>query len=367
MSRPPVYIVLPTPAIGGAEKRFAGLWRHFQQTGYSRVKMVLRRRLFEALLKVRELAPLPEEHLELFDDEGEERWRRPLRATLSRLHAAEPDAVFHYVLVNPVEVQRFVSRRTLYTLPVSSLNLYNWKGRAGVYAAVLAAKRTDVLEERVMEALARRLPFRRNAMSVTPSSFVDLEYFQPGPQKRNRLVFTGLFSEEKQAFRLAEAIPVIDARLRAAGVANPEFRLLGRETRSPGVAELCARATGVDVKAWYEPDPATVLSEARVFFSLQRQSNYPSKALLEAMACGCVPVVTDVGTTRRLATEDFAFFVPRDFTAEALAAACVKAMTLGEGEYQARIRRMRELLEKRFSIETMAEYFRGLYEQLSAP
>lgn len=365
MSQSPVYIVLPTPAIGGAEKRFAGLWRHFQMTGYTRAKLVLRRQLYEMLQRMPELAPMPEGQVEIVDDEGVDGWRKPVRKRLRLLHSEDPRAVFHYVMVTPIDVQRFISARTLYTQPASSLEQFNAVGRAVAFSAVLTTSRVDVLEERVLEALARRLPFRRGVMSHTPSSFVDLDYYKPATAKRPRLVFAGLFSDEKQAFRLAAAIPTIDAKLRACGVADAEFRLLGRETRSPGVAELCANAVGVDVKAWFEPNPAAVLSEARVFFSLQRQTNYPSKALLEGMACGCIPVVTDVGTTRRIATDDFAYFVPRDFTADELADACVRALSLEEGAYQKRVAFMREFLKKHFSVETMAAYFRGLYEELS--
>lgn len=366
MSQISVYIVLPTPTIGGAEKRFVGLWRHFHRTGYTGVKLVLRRRLYETLRCVPEFAPLPVDQVEVFDDDGEDGWRRPMRERLSRLHRLDPRAVFHYVLVTPIEVQRFLSRRTLFTLPTSSLGQYNLRGRAGVLSAVLMASRTDVLEESVLEALGRWLPFRRRAMSHTPTSYVDLEYYMPAKEKRMRLVFTGLFSDEKQAFRLAEAIPAIDAKLKASGIPNAEFRLLGRETREPGVATLCARAAGVDVKAWFEPNPVSVLAEARVFFSLQQQSNYPSKALLEGMACGCLPVVTDVGTTGRIAHGDFAYFIPRDFTPDQIADACVRALSLDEGAFQRRVGLMRDFLRRSFSIETMATYFKNLYDELSA-
>ncbi len=37
-----------------------------------------------------------------------------------------------------------------------------------------------------------------------------------------------------------------------------------------------------------------------MFVSLQRTDNYPSQALLEAMACECAVVATDVGQTSKL-------------------------------------------------------------------
>lgn len=363
-ARAPVFIVLPTDAIGGAEKRFAGLWRYFQRHGERHVQLVVRRGLADHLRGLTELAPFPEGGFEIVDDEDGD-WLGPMRRRLAALHRAHPGAVFHFVLVSPVLVQRFRSPRTLYTCAASSLELFNWRGRLGVYAAVALASRIDALDDRVMRQLARLFPFKRGAMSATPNSFVDLEAYASAPVKRDRLAFLGLFSEEKQIFRLVDALPAIDARLKAAGL-RPEFRLMGRETRTPGVAEVCAKLRpGVDVEVTYEANPARVLREAKVFFSLQRQSNYPSKSLLEAMACGCVPVVTDVGTTRRLAREDFAVYLPRDFSPADAADACLKAMTLPEAERARREAAMRELLARDFSLASMAAYFRMLYDQLA--
>lgn len=47
-------------------------------------------------------------------------------------------------------------------------------------------------------------------------------------------------------------------------------------------------------------DVIHLYSEAKIFLSLQRFSNYPSQSLLEAMASECAVIATDVGETRLL-------------------------------------------------------------------
>lgn len=69
---------------------------------------------------------------------------------------------------------------------------------------------------------------------------------------------------------------------------------------------------GVNVTTLLCDDPAEILSTAKVFLSLQAHDNYPSQALLEAMACGCAIVATDVGLTRRMIGESDAVLIEAD-------------------------------------------------------
>ncbi|KZZ72021.1 hypothetical protein A3765_13560 [Oleiphilus sp. HI0130] len=53
----------------------------------------------------------------------------------------------------------------------------------------------------------------------------------------------------------------------------------------------------------YASDPASDLSQSKIFLSLQKYNNYPSQSLLEAMACGCAVIASDVGETRMIVNE----------------------------------------------------------------
>lgn len=66
------------------------------------------------------------------------------------------------------------------------------------------------------------------------------------------------------------------------------------------------------VRVEFLPDVGPILSQSKVFVSLQKHNNYPSQSLLEAMACGNAVVATDRGETRRLVTSDLGILIEED-------------------------------------------------------
>lgn len=361
------YIVLPSTAIGGIEKRLAGLFLHFVSKGEP-VRLVASEELVGALAATPDAAAIVHHDKEVDAFPARTDAWNALKRELSRILKADPRGVFHYGLVSPLRLHRSRSKRTLYTIPNASLAQYNARGLVEVYGGVLRASHVDVLDPQVFAQLVARFPWRRGSFTLTPGSFVDLGVYAPAPvrEKRNRIVFTGLFSDEKQAPRLIGCLPEVLRLLDAAGFADAEIFLLGRDPEGGNVSRAVAALGSPRVRAYFEADPKSVLRTSRVFLSLQRSTNHPSKALLEAMACGCVPVVTDTRDSRRSAPDHLAIYVPRDFDAADLARACIDALRMGPRELEARVAAMRSFLAERFSLAASAAYYRLLYEQLRA-
>ncbi|MBX3260973.1 MAG: glycosyltransferase [Labilithrix sp.] len=361
-----VHIILSASAVGGMEKRLSGLFLHLVQRGED-VRLVAPRALVEALGESAEHGGLLDhgERLHLLDcDATDPRFRERVGEVVAR----SPDGVFHYCLASPFRLHRARTKRTLYTIPNASLSQYSARGLLDVYGGILRSTRVDVLDPNVFATLSRRFPWRRGSFSLTPGSYVDLDRFAPLPaaEREDAIVFLGLFSDEKQAPRLVEQIPDLVRALEAGGVAAPRVWLMGRDSGDVSVTDRVARLGDPRVRAWLERDPARVLPRAKVFLSLQRSTNHPSKSLLEAMACGLTPVVTDTRDSRRSAPERLAEYVPRDFTAADLAQACLKVLRRGDDAIDARTTEMRAFLERHFSMESMATYYRLLFEQLRA-
>lgn len=104
----------------------------------------------------------------------------------------------------------------------------------------------------------------------------------------------------------------------------------------------------------YEQDPFSILLKSKVFVSLQDIDNYPSQSLLEAMACGCVIIATDVGLTRQLLDENCAMLIRPE--PKALAEALRQVLTnpalrctLGESA--------RRIVTTQHTVERFADYF----------
>jgi glycosyltransferase involved in cell wall biosynthesis len=156
----------------------------------------------------------------------------------------------------------------------------------------------DALTEGVrMDLLQRGIAGEK--IVVPSGSAIDVEQYQPSPAKDLWVVFVGRLIEGKNPVLFLEAVPAI---LRAVPAAR--FFLLGEGPLRQQVEQALdrLRLRGV-VELGFRVDLMPVLGKARVFVSLQRQDNYPSQSLLEAMACGAVPVATDVGLTWKLVDE----------------------------------------------------------------
>lgn len=366
MTENSVYIILASPAIGGVEKRLAGLFLHLVAHGQD-VRLVISRELLEQLRRSREHSGVDRHATRIHPFDGGADSFRALGRHLRPIFTDAPRGVFHYGLASPLRLHRSRSKRTLFTIPNASLTQYNARGLAEVYGGILRATRVDVLDPAVYAKLASRFPWRRGSFSLTPGSYVDLDLFKPlpGSQKRDVIAFCGLFSDEKQAPRLVSVLPQLLSRLDAAGFPDAQVWLLGRDPAGD-VTRRVAELSTPRVRAWFDPDPRVHLSQAKVFLSLQRSTNHPSKALLEAMACGCTPIVTDTRDSRRSAPEHLAHYVPREFSADDLARAAIHVLRRTPAELDEHADRMRTFLAANFSLDTMAAYYAQLYDQLRA-
>jgi glycosyltransferase involved in cell wall biosynthesis len=272
--------------------------------------------------------------------------------------------VWHAVMASPLSLGLVRPAATVFTVPIATTDLLNVRGRLAVQAGVAFADAVDVLDTGLTESLRRLFPWKARAIHNTPGSQIDIEAYRPRPhrEKRNTLVFCGLLSRAKNADRLLDALPELHARLTSAGVRDLSYAFLGRDTPELRFYErVRARQAEIPVTARFEPNPGSVLSEAKVFFSVQPVTNYPSKSLLEGVACGALPVVTDVGDSRRIAHDSFAHFIRGGFTAEDLVGPCLELLTMPAATFEARVRKGRAFIAERFSLEAAVAYYQSLY------
>jgi len=164
--------------------------------------------------------------------------------------------------------------------------------------ALRLARVVDALSEPIRDALVQEgvAPER---IRVSAGSCVDTTRFHPASVKRPWVVFVGRLIPEKNPALFVGACALVHDRVPAA-----RFFVLGGGPLRPDLVVLVQRhgLEGCTEVSWCD-HVETVLGEALVFVSLQRTDNYPSQALLEAMACGAAVVATDVGVTWKLVDE----------------------------------------------------------------
>jgi glycosyltransferase involved in cell wall biosynthesis len=157
--------------------------------------------------------------------------------------------------------------------------------------ALLGADAVTVTGESMRQGVVR-LGVNRARVRILPHS-VDLDRFSPGDGPYSYdIVSVGQLIERKRMHVLIRALSI----LRDQGV-RLRLGILGQ---GPDEAKLRALTKELELEAQvdflaYRDDVETVLQSARVFALASAWEGVPF-ALMEAMAVGLVPVVTDVGT-----------------------------------------------------------------------
>ena len=81
------------------------------------------------------------------------------------------------------------------------------------------------------------------------------------------------------------------------------------------------------------------------------------------MSAGNLPIVTDVGSTRKIATPGFSYYVPEKFSAEDIAANILSILKLNDAELANKMNSARNFVIKNFTIQSSADYFTSLYNK----
>lgn len=200
--------------------------------------------------------------------------------------------------------------------------------------------------------------------SVSPGSFTDPELFRPTWPKRKIITFCGRLVEGKNPLFLVEALARIGST-DAAFLREWQVIFLGdgplRGELRRRVAD-CGLSSVVEVR--FGECVADIMNASRIFVSLQRLENYPSQALLEAMAAGNAAVATGVGQTSRLVTPSTGILL-RTFDPAELAEAMLILM-----KDEARCRKLgenaRTSILANHTVEAFAEYLKGVWSRAVA-
>ena len=368
----PVYLIFSTNAIGGAEKRMLELWSYFKQHGHVHYYCLMHDDLLYAIennsLLGNAIKPFRAAILtySFSTTQSTFSFQRQLRAHI--LDYIPRNAILHFVLLYPAFAGRLKEHATLYSLTESSLNNVNWRGKLLYWLSAVRSTYVDVLDPSVFRTLQSKLFYRKQSIKCTPGSFVDTTLFLPAAQKKNQVVFLGRFFFLKQIKKLVLLWPEVMALLAEDGILSSDIELLllgyGQEEEAIRAILRHEVYQHFAIKMEMTNKPEVYLAQSKLVFSLQLNNNYPSKSLLEALSSGNLPVVTDVGDTRKIADPQFSFYVPENFSATDLANAIVAIWKLDSNSLKNKQDAARAHVKKYFSIEASAKYYQEIYDKI---
>lgn len=363
----PIVLVIAADGVGGVETRLSEVWLHLAPR-MPQLRMLVRRGTLDQLCLRPDLAGLRKfvDRIQTVDVRDTS-FARTWAAFAPVLWSLPPGTIVHHILQAPPLLHRLRGHRVLLswvgtTFPRLSEKPADW---AASNLSVRSAGLVDVLDPQIFDQLGRDRALAPKLRLTAGGTIVNGKAFRPG-EKRDLVVFLGRVEKYKNALAFVETLPLLNELLTAAGK-KTAFRVYGRPADQGQAVRTSLDSLAyqtIDV-SWEETsDPASVLAPAKVFVSLQTPSNYPSKALAEAMAAGCVPVITDSGESRRMADAKLAQFIPEHFTRQQLADAIRAVLTLSDAQFARRSAAIRADAVRRFALAPQADYFAHLYAQL---
>ncbi|MGZ4089397.1 MAG: glycosyltransferase [Bacteroidia bacterium] len=361
-----VFIILSSNNIGGAEKRFVGLWQAICELHSETFAcLVLSPRLYTVLQQQKDLAlgiNKFNEKIIQFDLTGRFKEYRKAVKNFVTLYTSPKD-LLHFIGDHPL-IPR-LNRKQVYSITQSSLKNLNLVGRIGLVGGVFLSQITDILDPRVYCQMTSLFFLKKNKIFQTSNSYCNVELFTalPFKEKKDWLVFLGRFESMKQVKHLMDAVPVMYQSLIKNAGRDLHFYFFGHGSQEDELKKMLEeeRFRGLPITLSYNPNPNEVLAHSKVFFSLQLHNNYPSRSLIEAMSAGNIPVVTDVGQTRWLAKPEFSYYVPEHFTAVELQRTVRKIFLEEEESLSSKSIAARQFVVDEHTIGKMRDYYLKLY------
>lgn len=163
----------------------------------------------------------------------------------------------------------------------------------------------DCLDYNIKNAIYSKYPHCSKQLHISPCSFIS--YRGSGKrfeEKEHAVCFCGRLMKEKGIDILIDQIPNI--------LKYTSFKLyiLGRGMYASAIRNIKEQYDNNDrIFFDFVLNPIDILEKTIVFLSLQKDENYPSQSLLEAMAAQNVVIATNVGLTNKLVKDDFGFLI----------------------------------------------------------
>jgi glycosyltransferase involved in cell wall biosynthesis len=372
-----IAIILFSQGIGGSEKRFTFLYNYLSNNGNYDYYLIINGYLYNRLRNagllnnsqniyvvfnngLMKFIDVPDIDIRLFGKNIAYPFNRimnlirgfALLFERSKLPQMEFD-IAHFVFANYCE-SLIKYRSLILECQDTRLRYTLWKDKH--YRKLLSiAKKVNIASNKIKLTLEELSKTKNdNKFIVLPCYSTDYSKCYSEKKEQN-IVFCGNLKAIKNPILFLEALERIK---------NLNFKaFLFGEGGLKNQIDKKIRDFGLENKVvcMFHPNPPQILSKALIFVSIQSIDNYHSQALLEAMACGCAVIASDVGETWKLIDENVGFRVPLD----SKEIADKIAFLLNNEETAIRLgKNAREKVMQEYSINTYSKYIDELYESV---
>lgn len=162
----------------------------------------------------------------------------------------------------------------------------------------------DCLDENIAKILSEKYPENTNNYYVSPCSFLPFDLKIDKMFKEHSIAFVGRL----ETFKGVELL--IDSLIDIIRYTSFHIYVMGNGSYKEKINEVIERNNARHrFTLGYVPNPIAILKKTVCFLSLQKDENYPSQSLLEAMKCENAIIATNVGLTRKIVKLEFGYLI----------------------------------------------------------
>ena len=195
---------------------------------------------------------------------------------------------------------------------------------------------------------------------IAPCSFIEIDDMFVGPKEK--IIVSGAARYEKEK-NIPLLIEVANFLINEKGM-KINFEILGPKRGSGDIIEKIHKYNLEEyIRLHYKNKPADSLSKSLIFLSLQDFNNYPSQLLMEAMACGCAIIATNVGETYKLVDDKVGYLIDKN-----IKEISDKIISLLENEERTMKLGMkaRRRIESKHNIQNYMNYITEIYDTVKS-
>ncbi len=186
-------------------------------------------------------------------------------------------------------------------------------------------------------------------------NFIEREKFYDLQQKRkNEIIFIGRLSEEKNIFNLIQACDKAELKLSIYGFGYQKEKIEEFILNNNYNARILGKISNDIV-----PD---ILNSVKYFALVSVYEGMP-KALIEAIACGCICVGTDVDGINEVVTKNSGILA-KGISSDEIYIALLKAKKLSNIELRTLKRNMDDMINSYFTLENIIKKERKIFMEL---
>jgi len=214
----------------------------------------------------------------------------------------------------------------------------------------LLVDKIDFLSPMIYEKQKNIFSFKKDKSLISPCSFTDYNLFVPfvNDAKDIDIVFVSRLTEGKGIEFMMDALEeIVNRKLNVIICGDGPYREYILQHNANIIH---------NIKVEYVKSSLYYLQKSKIFLSLQEGNNYPSQSLIEAMACECAVIASNVGETELLVKNEVTGFLV-SLNSREISKKIIYLLN-NENKLNEIGKNAKEFVKSNHTLEIFAKYFR---------